>query len=351
MKEIELEITLDKSEKTYAFGQKIKGELKATVHGEWKCDALELFLGVKGFSESKEATNKFRLTVTEDRVKKLLYQGRWSPDLYMYPFEIDVPYGPFTYKGSLIELSWYLKAEARPPTGESIKYETELAVVPGMVMPEENAKEKSVEVVHKEYPKGSFGCLGVSIALFLAGVVAVSKTYQSQDDTVMGFVVFIVLLSLVFIILNLYAFMVSKRINMAEARIGSSIVSPGDIIPCSLTFQVNKPIELKEVRVTVTCREEAGHVGIRASRKTYRKALYEKKYELQLPVKEVPSGVPINVRGEISLPPDAPPSFTLANSLGDGIKLKWIVEFRIEMNRWPDWFYAEEITIRPGKPS
>lgn len=347
MKEIELEITIDKFKKTYASGQKIRGELKAIVHEEWQCDALELFLGVKGFSETNEATNKFRLTVTEDRVNKLLYQGQWSPDLYMYPFEIDVPYGPFTYKGSFIELSWYLKAEARPSKGESISSEIELTVVPGTVVPEENSRKKSAEVVYKESPRGSLGCLLVSLSLFVAGVFAVIKTYQSANDTVMGFAVFFLLLSLVFITFNVYALMVSKRINMAEVRIGSGVVSPGDIIPVNLTFQVNKSIELKEVRATLTCREEAGNVGIRASRKTYRKVLYEKKHELQLPVKEVPAGVPINVRGEISLPPDAPPSFTLANSLGDGIKLKWILEFRIEMKRWPDWFYAEEITINP----
>ena len=347
MKEIELEITLDKSEKTYASGQKITGELKAVIHEEWQCDALELFLGVNGFSESKEKAQNFKLKITDDRVKKLLYQGQWNPGRYTYPFEIDVPDGPFSYKGSLIELSWYLKAEARPSDGESIRSEIELIIVPGTVIPEGNSREKSAEVVYKESPRGSFGCLLVSLSLFLAGVFAVIKTYQSANDTVMGFAVFFLLLSLVFITFNVYALMVSKRINMAEVRIGSGVVSPGAVIPVNLTFQVNKSIELKEVRATLTGREEAGNVGIRASRKTYRKVLYEKKHELQLPVKQVPAGVPIDVRGEISIPPDAPPSFTLANSLGDGIKLKWIVEVRIEMEKWPDWFYAEEITIRP----
>ena len=190
MKEIELEITLDKSDKTYASGQKITGELKAVIHEEWQCEALELFLCVNGFSESKEKAQNFKLRITDDLVKKLLYQGQWHPGRYMYPFDIDVPDGPFSYKGSLIELSWYLKAEARPSKGESISSETELTVFPGIVMPEENSRKKPAEVVYKESPKGSFGCLLVSLSLFVAGVFAAIKTHQSANDTVMGFAVF-----------------------------------------------------------------------------------------------------------------------------------------------------------------
>ena len=70
MKGIELEIILDKPEKTYSYGEKIKGEVKAIVHEEWQCDALGLFLGVKGFSEVKEGGKKFKLTVTDDKEKK-----------------------------------------------------------------------------------------------------------------------------------------------------------------------------------------------------------------------------------------------------------------------------------------
>jgi hypothetical protein len=109
---------------------------------------------------------------------------------------------------------------------------------------------------------------------------------------------------------------------------------------------VNKPTKLKEVRATLLCREESGNVGIYASKRTYLNVIYEKRHELQLPVKEVPANVPIYVSGEIPVPSDAAPSFTLANSLGRGIRLKWVAEFRIEMKWWPDWLDREEIIVR-----
>jgi hypothetical protein len=349
MQEIELEITSDLPEKAYSPGEKIKGEVKAIIHEEWQCDALTLFLGVKGFSQIKKRIEKFKLTIADDRVEKLLFQGQWSPGRYVYPFEIIVPQGPLTYKGSIIELSWYLRAVARPIKGESVTSELEPNIVPGTDMPEETSQEKMSEIVHKELPKGSMGCLGFSLALFIAGVLGAIATYQyACDDSFVGFAFLFALVSLGLIILNLYMFMVSKRINMVEVRIGSGIASPGDIVSCNIVFQVNKQVKLKEVRATLTCREEAGNIGIRARGKSYKNILYEKRHELQLPVKEVPANVPIFVKGEISVPSDAPSSFVLANSFGSGIKLKWIVECRIEMKWWPDWFHREEITVRSG---
>jgi len=182
-------------------------------------------------------------------------------------------------------------------------------------------------------------------------VFAAVKTYQFENDTLLGFALFLAILGLAFLLLSTYSFMVAKRIRMAEARLCSKTVSPGDIVPWSLNFQVNMPVEIKETRATLTCIEEAGNIGIRASKKTYRKVLYEKRHELQLPVKSIPANVPIQAQGEISVPPDAASSFTLANTFGHGIRVKWSVEFRIAMKRWPDWSYTEEITVLPGRLS
>ena len=351
MEKIELEILPENPEKSYYIGDIIRGKVRVIVHEEWECQGLALVIGIKGLADVHEGLNKFKLTHREDLTQKTLYQGRWNPDVYVYPFEIEVPSGPYTYQGKIVNLIWVLRVEARPSSGEGVRSETELAVVPGKGISDEELLEKGKEVVYKESPKSSMGCLLVSLLFFLVGAGAVVETFRSGKDYLLGFADVIALLGLALILINLYMMMISKRIGMAEARIGSGLVSPGEVVPVSLVFQVKKPVELKGIHVTLTCRERAGNVGIRASKKTYLKVLYEKRYELQLPVKQVPANVPIETRGEFSIPPDAPLSFFLADSLGNGIELWWDVEFRIEMNRWPDWFCKEKIMVRPGKPS
>ncbi|MBN2468244.1 MAG: hypothetical protein JXD19_08845 [Deltaproteobacteria bacterium] len=350
MEGIDLEIFLDKPEKIYPYGDKIKGEVKVTIHEEWQCDGLELFLGTKGFAEVTEGPRKFKSIFTDDKEKRLLYQGQWIPGRYSYPFEMEAPSGPFTYKGQMIDLSWYLKAVARTTRGKSVQAEAELVVVPGKGSRGKATQEKH-PVIYTESPKGSLGCLVFSLVFFSAGIAAAVKTFQSENDTYLGFALFLALVGLLMILGNVYFLLVSKRIGMAEARIDSGIVSSGEIVPCSLSFQVNSPAEINGVGITLTCREEAGNVGIRASKKTFQKVIYEKRHDLQLPVKKIPANVPIQTEGEISVPPDAAPSFTVANNLGDGIRVRWNVEFRIEMKRWPDWVHREELTVRPQTAS
>lgn len=353
MEKIELEIILDRSEKKYSFGEKIQGKVKAVIYEELQCDALNIILCIQGIgilSESKKPPKRSRLVYKDDRARKTLYQGLWSPGRYSYPFEVDAPQGPHTYAGSRISLDWRLKAEARTPTGESIVSETEVTIIPGDTIPEDSTQTSSPELVRTELPKGSIGCLSFAVVLFLAGLLSSVLAFQSGNDSLFGFVVLFAIVGLGLILFNIYFFMIAERVHMAEVKLASSIVSPGDIIPCSVTFQVNKPTKLKEVRAILLCREESGNVGIRASERTYQNVVYERRHELQLPVKLVPANVPIHVSGEIPVPSDAAPSFTLASELGRGIRLKWVAEFRIEMKWWPDWLDREEIIVRGIRP-
>jgi len=347
MEGIELQIILDDSEKSYFVGEKIKGKVTVVVSEECRCEALELYIGVQGLADMNEGVNRYKGTFRNDLGRQMLFQGQWPPDMFTYPFEIEVPLGPGSYKGQIIELGWYLRATACLSCGKGVEAESTLTVFPEKERPGENLDGKPTEVVYRETPKRSLGCLGISLALFLVGTLGAFKTFSSASETLLGITIFFAVLGLILLIVSLYTFLVSKRIGMAEVRIDSGIVSPGDRVPCSLTFQVNKPVEIKEIHVTLVCREEAGNVGIHASKKTYRKVISEEKNALQLPDTMVPANVPIEVRGEFSLPPNASPSFTLADNFGNGIALRWDVKFRMAMERWPDWFYNEKITVLP----
>ena len=105
MEKIELEIIPENPSKSYCVGDTIRGKVRVTALEEWECDGLDLVFGLKGIADVQEGINKFQLDHQEDLTQKTLYQGRWSADVYTYPFEIEVPAGPYTYQGKIINLN------------------------------------------------------------------------------------------------------------------------------------------------------------------------------------------------------------------------------------------------------
>ncbi|MBI4767017.1 MAG: hypothetical protein HY787_20920 [Deltaproteobacteria bacterium] len=111
MEKIELEIIPENPSKPYTVGEIISWKVRVTALEDrlpngslfggsakpsGECDGLDLVLGLKGMADVREGINKFELDHQEDLTKKTLYQGRWSADVYTYPFEIEVPAGPYT---------------------------------------------------------------------------------------------------------------------------------------------------------------------------------------------------------------------------------------------------------------
>jgi hypothetical protein len=224
-----------------------------------------------------------------------------------------------------------------------------LAIVPGKEFPADDKSKALRKAVFEESPKGSKGCLLVSILLFLAGAIGVWTTFRDQGKDISGIASMVAIVGISLILVNVYQFLVAKKIQMAQTWIESKTVSPGNRVPCGLVFQVNRPVEVQCASATVIGKEVVVRKsGYTRSGQNISHTLCEKKHELKLPVKNVPARVPIRVQGEVSVPEDAPFSFDLVKEFGGGIKLSWNVEFRIEMKNWPDWFYRQEITVLPG---
>jgi hypothetical protein len=348
MQGVELEILLEDPKKTYAPGDHIKGKVRVIVSEARQCLGLNIMLTIRGTAQVKGGLGKYRFTHLENKVKNSLFQGPWSVDIYEYPFKMEIHDGPFSYQGKIIQVSWLIRAEALTSGGGDIVTEKELSLVPGKPASSSRLPQRTQEVVYKETPKSSLGCLFLSLFLFLAGAGLTFRAFQSGKDSLMGWGIFLAILGLIIILINLYMIMISQRIALVEARILSGTVSPGEMVPVRLLFQVKKPVELKGIWVTLIGQELAGNVGLRASKKTYLENLCLRKKELPLPIGPVPANVPVEVRGDFSVPSDAPLSLHLADTLGRGIEVRWEVEFRMAMERWPDWFCKEKITITPG---
>jgi hypothetical protein len=347
MAEIAVKIILDKPDRTYESGEIIKGQVKVVVGPEFSAAALVLVLYCKGFSEWKRNTE----TVEREKETRKLFKGPWTPGEYTYPFEFVTPPGPFSYKGHVFDLSWHLGAKVRISTDKDVTAEAEITVLPEKGVVQDTGTKSSGEVVYTESPRSLKGFFGFSLTLLLVGIVIGWRNSPFAEGTDSGIFLFggitPVVLGLALLFFTTWQALVNKRIKKAEVRLGSRQASPGDKIPCSVTFQANLPFEVDMVRVVLRGEEVVDFRSPSRKNSKFRKhLLYENQQELLLAVKQVPANVPVRAEGEVLVPEGIPYSIDLMES-GEGMALTWQLELIIGMKKWPDWMHLETIIVQP----
>lgn len=112
-------IRLHQREKRYQPGQKISGDVVVNTDRDWTCNALTVELGWRtdGYGREDSAICE---TV-------LLGKKSWKAGKeYRCAFAIKAPAGPETYTGELLNISWYLSAEADIPWAPDPRTETRI---------------------------------------------------------------------------------------------------------------------------------------------------------------------------------------------------------------------------------
>jgi hypothetical protein len=345
MSGIALSITLDKPDKTFNGGETIVGKVTVTVAERIQAVTLVLVLYCKGFSKAENMNR----TIQKENEEIKLFKGSWMPGEYIYPFEIVAPPGPRTYKGHVFDVTWHLGTKVRSSQGKDITVETEITLLPEKRMSHGAEAIGSKEVVHCQSATSSIGCFSFSLILTFIGIyVAWRALFAEQENMDLFFFGGIIpmLLGLVALFLATYKALVNKRIKRAEVRIGSSQTSPGAKIPVSVTFEANIPFEIDKVSATLRGNEIVDYFSSSSNKNYLKYRLYENRQEFPLAVKQVPTKVPIRVEGEIMIPEGVPCSIDLTESRNE-MAIKWEIEFVIEMKKWPDWIYFEDITVQP----
>lgn len=343
-----VEVALKKPEATFAGGEPIAGEVKVLVHEDWACRELAIALAVNATAH-KGGLSQLNLSVRDEKARRSLFSGQWTPGRYVYPFVFDAPAGPLPYQGHVMEVHWSLLAEARPEKGERVTVEVPFELAPGEGAPVPADTRSSEPLRHTEAARGLTGCFLLSFLVFLGGAAAV---WPALEHDFLPIAIGVLVLGAVLLFLCIWQSLVNARIASAETWIATSLVHPGQVVPCRLSFQPKRQFTVEKVSVTLRGMEEAGNLSIHTSKTpTVRHTLYEKEFLLPLAAGPMPSGVPVQVQGEIAVPPDAHPSFQVGAGRELGVRIFWQAEFRIVMRRWPDWMHLEDLTVGPAPRS
>ncbi|MEO1483162.1 MAG: hypothetical protein AAFU77_13730 [Myxococcota bacterium] len=335
MSNFDLQIETDKTE--VVGGETISGKVKVRSQKDYNTNAITLSLGwyTHGFGNGDRG----------QAAQETLYTGRIIAGRpYEFPFQFQLPNGPVTYRGKLVNVDWDLNAQADISWKIDPKAEAELYLTePGPDGPYEPGNPSDDVLVDRERSlrTGSRWGLVILVPFLLVGA---GFLYAG----ITGFDLFMLLFGVLFLGVPLIGLSVVLRNTVAEKRIGEVTVempdqvSPGEVCPIRIAFTPNASGTINGVKVTLTGKERAT-AGSGTNRRTKSHVLgtVEVEDSAAAHMRLLP-GKPVESRLDVQIPQDAALSFYASDN-----SVKWEIAVRVDIPGWPDWLEKRDVIVVP----
>ena len=321
MKKCNLHIVFDKRDRTYARGEKITGTIEARTDAGVTCQALTLTPEWRASGKGNPAKGKFA-TIT-------LFQGRWLPgETVRHVFSIDMPSGPVTYHGRILNVDWYLKARAYIPWAIPAKAEENFIVVPDRETTEKGAQWKSSPDQWPEEIRPDQTSMG---AVLTIAVFALSFIFSGLPILIL--MAFSIAQSCIRYIL------VRRRLGRVDVITVPRTVHGGETAELRVSFESRAVADLRKVTAKFVGRERVIS-GDSESNQTNTQLIYEETAVIDTGRRLIP-GQRVFLQHELRVPAAAPPTFEQEDN-----HLEWIVMIHFDMP-WPDLTVECPITVLP----
>lgn len=308
MSKCELTIQLDDPDQVRWGGDSIQGVVHVEALADVKCNGLTIETNWKTHGRGNVASG--------DAVKQVLFVGQWTQgQREQYPFEIQLLDGPPTYHGHYINVDHYLTANVDVPWAFDPKV--------SLPIPLRIGKDSSFSSTPSR-PEASrtIGCLILSIVsiAFLAASAAIGVIAIA---VVVGVILIAVILWIVGSVMPKW-----KLGNVDVQWDGEAVV--GQPFRGRLVLDPKRPVSVGPATLKWVGAERAVS-GSGSNRTTHRHELFSHSVTLAERI-DLKSGVRTEIPIEIMIPDDTAASF----HLGDN-ELQYRCDFRIQIDRWPDW--------------
>ncbi len=330
------DLVVECEQDSYRPGEIIRGAVHVTVNAECTCNGLPLKLVWRTHGRGNRNNG---IVTTQD-----LYQGTWFPgDTHSYPFELEAPHGPYTYRGHNLNVDWYLEASADIPWAFDPTASKDILLEPGDTPPETPPGECG------PVPELSEATAGAAIGAIIAGVVLVTGIGMVAAGLLIdsadlwplsifgGFAC----------VFGLLVGFIAIRNSLAQRKLGpvSFAVAPldlrrGDSVSATLHFSPQADVMLNSIKLRLRA-DEVVVSGSGTKKKTYTHTVFDQEQILLEHEHKFP-GDEVALEGSFEIPFDAPLSFFATSN-----KLRWKVSAAIDIPRWPDWSTWNALRVRP----
>jgi len=339
MSKCDLYIQLDEASCRYRAGDKIEGDVAVNVDEDCKCDGLTLEYFWRTHGKGNRASGESR--------KLKLFEGNWSAgESQRYRFAIDVPVGPSTYRGQLLNVGWYLKARADIPWAIDPKVERDFIVEP----PAEAADYdpgplyKQPALAQREM-RSMRGMLPVAGFIFsIAGIAFLVMASKSYEPDLFDFLLpgFFTLCGIVMTVLGLRRTFAQRKLGRPNVRIDPRTVAPGQALRVEVRLQPKYAATINSVTAQLQAREVVVH-GSGTRKTTHSQIVYEMETPLTVGKPRLRAGERRRMQADFGVPPDAPLSFTARDNA-----VRWELAVHIDVESWPDWHETFPIGVLPA---
>lgn len=355
MSKCTVELHLEREDPIFSPGDPVRGTVQVTA--DEVCDIRRLVLRLEWRTHGRGNTDRGD---PEDVVL--------ASDLNLIPgapqtfsFEFEAPEEPFTYRGRIINVDWYVRARADLAWARDPGAETEIIIRPA---PTDGAAEpvdtplrpvriadlptgvidslQAVEAPQRwRIPKGAktvklstpVGCalFGCVLVFFLPFLIFGGIFLMAFVDGAPGWVVGPVLLAVATLI-GYFVFrnrLAAGRLGDTQLKLGSQTVRRGATLDWFLECEPPKPVTLRSVIATLT-RSEVATSGSGTSRTTHREVLEER--EMRLDDVALRAGEAVVFPGRFAVGHDAPFSFKSHDN-----EVLWELKVNVDLPNWPDW--------------
>ena len=270
--------------------------------------------------------------------------GFWRAGVQaLFPFSLKAPWGPVSYAGKLLKVTWSLEARVDRSMLES---DVRTAVPVRLIA---DPEAEGVDLGPKPQKRGEMeavkrGLGGVWVTLatlcLLGGVIfGASRGWDLERVESLLLVVFLAG-GFLLMLLGIWGRLGRGKLGEPTVQLSTTELRLGEAILFSVALRPDRRTELRSLDAILECEERVvqGHGQYRSHR---RKVVYEKRLSLaQDLIVEAHRG--LRRKGTLTLPEDGSPSFGAPDN-----QVVWWLRFQGDIVGWPDWKEPFLLTVRP----
>lgn len=356
-----LQTIFDRDDRLYRFGDVISGTVILKPEYNWTYSEIWITYRWRTHGRGNRDEGKAEeLTLAAEETTLRAGECR------EFCFRFAAPNGPVTYHGHLLNVDWYLTAQAR--TGPAVHFKSEQdfllqagdptgAIVLGAKeIPRKDLPARStgapppsndllaVKAVGHETP-GLWSKVGnVLFYLLLALFIYISGGLLTETldlIPVLAFVIpFVILILLAAAAWLLFRYAYRRKLKLGEVWVRPASVYRGSEVYCHVDFVAKREVHLRSIMASISVRERISRTA-GTSTVTETHVLDEKSYTRPFN-EDLSEGRWIAFDCTLPVGPDAPSSFSSTNNA-----LEWIVTMKAELKGWPAWQKTFPITVLP----
>ena len=270
--------------------------------------------------------------------------GHWpAGSTQRFPFSIQAPLGPLSYKGKILRVVWALEARLdrsllRPGVTEALP-----VILSGSPDPDlANLGPSPQERERLEAVKKGMGGVWVAIGLvLLVAALAMGAVKGWEFETAERWLIFFVIgVGFLFSIKGFWGRLGRGKLGEPTVHLSITELRRGEEIRFSVTLRPEQRTELRTLEAILECEERVVQ-GHGQYQKDHRRVVYEKRLTLAKDlIVEAHKG--LRKKGTLTLPLDAPPSFGAPHN-----QVVWWFRFQGDIVGWPDWKEPFLLTVWP----